>query len=673
MSLLQRTRACVLLLLILVGVALVECRKSSPSYNSRGSGNPGKNRRPPPQNNRPPPSRRRSTMDEDDSQDDFDETDMEQNNRPPPSRRRSTMDEDDSQDDFDETDMEDDWEDDGYDEEEEVIRPISKKRSSPPPRQKQSRRAPPAHDDQYDSEDEDQYDQDEDDYDYPEPQSRRPSHRDPPSRGRRGPLPRGGRGQRGGRGRGRQESTVVPYINKAQSAFTRGLTTVRNSIPDPATIASTTKSALATARSTTTHVTKTISREFKGLTSSELEQVMLKATRPDDTPVKGKHVERLVGVTYQVSGRFDLYSSVLRKLWKKMLEDDWRTKIKSLYVLHRFSSDGAPDHQQNLKLRLRELRRSRDPKTKEKYFNTKLFLKGTVTADNKAFRDFLARYAHYVFLRVQTFSGMFIEIAPPDTPPQRNERPSKSKSPQRPTPPTPPSSPLPSRQVLEGAKLLCQSASQACVLKDGEVCENTAIAVERIAADMIGLTTAVAVSLNRCLKPKHRYCRGTHRRRYDRFDHRRGRFPQPVFETKTAQSTTEQLISSAETGRGPGEGMVRVLQRGIAATDADAGETVHTAAGCVRIVPTGEDGEQREKDLLQKGLSYGDDDEPAEEEKEEEEKEDVAEDKEEEKPPAASASSEKADEEEEEEEAEEEDEYEEYDFEDGDEYYDEEE
>uniref|UniRef100_A0A7S0GEE2 Uncharacterized protein n=1 Tax=Proboscia inermis TaxID=420281 RepID=A0A7S0GEE2_9STRA len=78
------------------------------------------------------------------------------------------------------------------------------------------------------------------------------------------------------------------------------------------------------------------------------------------------------------------------------------------------------------------------------------------------------------------------------------------------------------------------------------------------------------------------------------------------------------------------------------------------------------------KDLLQKGLSYGDDDVVAEEEEQEKEKEAVVEDKEE-KPPAASASSEKAEEEEEEIEADEEDEYEEYDFEDGDEYYDEEE
>ena len=77
---------------------------------------------------------------------------------------------------------------------------------------------------------------------------------------------------------------------------------------------------------------------------------MLKATRPDDTTVKGKHVERLVGVTYQISSRYDIYDAVLRKLWSKMAEKDWRTTIKALYILHRFSADGAPEHSPALKV-----------------------------------------------------------------------------------------------------------------------------------------------------------------------------------------------------------------------------------------------------------------------------------------------------------------------------------
>jgi hypothetical protein len=102
---------------------------------------------------------------------------------------------------------------------------------------------------------------------------------------------------------------------------------------------------------------------------------MLKATRPDDTPVKSKHVERLVGVTYQISGKYDIYDAVLRKLWNKMAEKDLRTKMKSVYVLHRFSVDGGPEHQEALKQRLRALRKTKDPKRAgSRYFDSKVLM-----------------------------------------------------------------------------------------------------------------------------------------------------------------------------------------------------------------------------------------------------------------------------------------------------------
>lgn len=52
---------------------------------------------------------------------------------------------------------------------------------------------------------------------------------------------------------------------------------------------------------------------------------------------------------------------------------------------------------------------------------------------------------------------------------------------------------------MEAATMLLK-AGVACQLKEGEECENTAIAAERVASDMIGLTTAVAIALNRALK-----------------------------------------------------------------------------------------------------------------------------------------------------------------------------
>lgn len=101
------------------------------------------------------------------------------------------------------------------------------------------------------------------------------------------------------------------------------------------------------------------------------------------------------------------------------------------------------------------------------------------------FRAFMSRYAHYVLLRVQCFGGVFDEIS--------NEPKAAKKSPKAIT------STALRVEHLEAAQMVLK-AGIACILKDGEECENTAIAVERVACDMIGLSTAVAVALNRVLK-----------------------------------------------------------------------------------------------------------------------------------------------------------------------------
>jgi hypothetical protein len=277
---------------------------------------------------------------------------------PPVSRRRQPQyeeeEEEEDEDGFFDDDLEE--EDDEYDED---TPPRPKKRPGKPsrpapsgrgaPQSSASRRRAPVYDDE------------EDDYE--------PRHRPSSRGGRRGPPPR----------RGARRGEVVAYTNQKPGTFTRGLAALRENLPAPSSIKEAAVSSLSAARETTSRLSSNMYRDIKGLTSSELEQVMLKATRPDDTPVKGKHVERLVGVTYQISSRYDIYDAVLRKLWSKMAEKDWRTTIKALYILHRFSSDGAPEHQAALKARLRELRRTRDPKRKDKYFNSKQLLAGETT------------------------------------------------------------------------------------------------------------------------------------------------------------------------------------------------------------------------------------------------------------------------------------------------------
>uniref|UniRef100_A0A7S2LGQ7 ENTH domain-containing protein n=1 Tax=Leptocylindrus danicus TaxID=163516 RepID=A0A7S2LGQ7_9STRA len=332
--------------------------------------------------------------------------------------------------------------------------------------------------------------------DYPPPRAssrRRGGERD----GRRRPSSRGRSGY-GGRSRNRrsQSNSVVPYVSKVGSSaaqtFTRGMSALRESIPDPAVVRDSTASAMAAAKERTGKYV----REVKGMLSSELEQVLLKSTRPDDTPVKAKHMERLIGITYQLPGHLDLYDPILRKLWSKMAEPDWRVTCKALYVLHRFSTDGGPDHASQLKANLRTLRRTKDPKRKEgKFFNSRQLLAGSTNDEIQKYRAFMARYAHYVLLRVQCFGGNFVEIAPRQTDAKSGaSSKKKSRKPEKPI-----TSVALRSEHLDAAKMILK-AGCACALKNEEDNEITASCAERVAIDMNGLTTAVAVALNRALR-----------------------------------------------------------------------------------------------------------------------------------------------------------------------------
>ncbi|KAL7444641.1 hypothetical protein ACHAXH_007274 [Discostella pseudostelligera] len=350
----------------------------------------------------------------------------------------------------------------------------------------------------FDDNDDDEYDED-----YPSP-PRRSSSSSSSSPARRG-ASRGGPPPR-------REDRVVSYNRSSSrrgppppSTFTRGLSAIRDRMPDPNAVKDTVLSATKAAQERTAQLSSNIYREVKGLTSSELEQVMLKATRPDDTPVKTKHVERLVGVTYQISGKYDIYDAVLRKLWNKMAEKDIRTKLKSVYVLHRFAVDGGPDHQEALKQRLRALRKTKDPKRSSggrggtRYFDSKVLIGVDDDPENQGYRAFLSRYAHYVLTRAQTFGGVFNEISlatmpsPSSPPSSKKGGRSKSKVDVKPK-----NSPL-CEEHLKFAQMVLK-AGLACTLHEGEDSESTAMCVERVAADLMGLTAAVATALKRELK-----------------------------------------------------------------------------------------------------------------------------------------------------------------------------
>lgn len=120
--------------------------------------------------------------------------------------------------------------------------------------------------------------------------------------------------------------------------------------------------------------------------------------------------------------------------------------------------------------------------------------------ETQGYRAFLSRYAHYVLTRAQTFGGIFNEISLAQPPPSAtSQSSSKSRKSRSAAADTKPKNPPLCEEHLKFAQMVLK-AGLACTLHDGEECESTAMCVERVAADLMGLTSAVATALKRELK-----------------------------------------------------------------------------------------------------------------------------------------------------------------------------
>lgn len=135
------------------------------------------------------------------------------------------------------------------------------------------------------------------------------------------------------------------------------------------------------------------------------------------------------------------------------------------------------------------------------YINQLLIFE-SIQPNTQGYRAFLSRYAHYVLTRAQTFGGIFNEISlaqqPTASSPSSGKSRSKSRSSSAAAASKPKTPPL-CEDHLKYAKMVLK-AGLACSLHDGEECESTAMCVERVAADLMGLSAAVAVALKRELK-----------------------------------------------------------------------------------------------------------------------------------------------------------------------------
>jgi len=160
------------------------------------------------------------------------------------------------------------------------------------------------------------------------------------------------------------------------------------------------------------------SRLAKAYYSSEYEKFLLTATWPSDQRVSPQLAKRLVESVARFPARphalpdDDPYRVTLRKLWKKMVERDWRTTTKALYLLHALSRSTPTKNARALSRTLKSMVGDADPKTGRKYFSRRelVSLRGDDAGDRGAVVD---AYAGFVLRRALLFAAKFDDVSPP--------------------------------------------------------------------------------------------------------------------------------------------------------------------------------------------------------------------------------------------------------------------
>ena len=154
--------------------------------------------------------------------------------------------------------------------------------------------------------------------------------------------------------------------------------------------------------------------------SSEFECACIKATRPNNDPPKEKYVSSIVAAVNnfddvildysQSNDDSDPYEIALHKIWFRIAnKQDWRIKLKALYVLHRIWSSVQVETASILKKRMGILSKNTCKKTGKRYFCGKeAVLTSSCLSDHSHFA-FLQMYSKYVLFRCRTFSPSFEE------------------------------------------------------------------------------------------------------------------------------------------------------------------------------------------------------------------------------------------------------------------------
>ena len=207
------------------------------------------------------------------------------------------------------------------------------------------------------------------------------------------------------------------------------------SVPISATIASQLEAVAAQGKD----VFKSVVRSAKVLKSSAFEALLLKATWPDDAPVPRRALHQIIYESIsafekymELSGRGaaedddraevtpgrdgysgceDPYYMTNHKLYMKMVELDWRTTLKSLYIFQNIFRESSPSVCMSFRQAMNDMRRKRALRQQTrnyKYFDRVMI--ADTDANNDELNKFILNVARFVLHRAKHFSYRYDEV-----------------------------------------------------------------------------------------------------------------------------------------------------------------------------------------------------------------------------------------------------------------------
>jgi hypothetical protein len=166
--------------------------------------------------------------------------------------------------------------------------------------------------------------------------------------------------------------------------------------------------------STVSSTKRSVTRELRMYTSGSWEKRLLAATWPDNDIPDPKLVKEIMREVSQFRRDLDVtrqsseHRIFLHKIWLKMTELDWRTKVKALYLLHAIVTRLPPEDAVVMQRFILKMGREKCKKSKSNYFDLEVISETDPAGQH--WHGFVGRYGEYVLKRAATFSGAFDEL-----------------------------------------------------------------------------------------------------------------------------------------------------------------------------------------------------------------------------------------------------------------------